>query len=271
MVDEPSNTHTIGDVLVVIGDDHVATVTIVRPPDNYFDVALIAALADAYELLDADLRCRAIVLRSEGRHFCAGARLGARPPTAPAGAGAQDPSVDRHLYDEAIRLFGATTPVVAAVQGAAIGGGLGLAMSADFRVGTVDTRASANFARLGFHHGFALTVTLPAVAGAQRANELLMTGRRVAGDEAHSIGLLDRLVAPADLDASARAFAADIAQSAPLAVASIRATMRQGLVDQVRMATARERAEQERLMRTADFAEGLAATAARRTPSFEGR
>jgi enoyl-CoA hydratase/carnithine racemase len=255
-----------GDVVVEIdsADDHVATVTIDRPPDNYFDLDLIASLADAYDTLDDDPRCRAIVLRSEGRHFCAGARLGG----APASAG-QRPA--RHLYDEAIRLFAAATPVVAAIQGAAIGGGLGLAMSADFRVGTTDSRLSANFARLGFHHGFALSVTLPAAAGEQRASELLLTGRRIGGDEAYAFGLLDRLVAVGDLDSAVRAFAAEIAASAPLAVASIRSTLRQGLLDRVRDATARERSEQERLMRTADFAEGIAATAARRPPRFTGR
>jgi len=258
-------TQRVGDVVVQTGDDHVATLTITRPPDNYFDHALIASLADVYEQLDADASCRAIVLQSEGRHFCAGARLGAAAPTGVAAA------PGRHLYDEAIRLFAAGKPVVAAVQGAAIGGGLGLAMSADFRIGTLDSRMSANFARLGFHHGFGLTVTLPLVAGQQRANELLFTGRRIAGDEAHAIGMLDRLVAPADLDAAAHALAAEIAASAPLAVTSIRATMRRGLVEQIRVATAHERSEQERLMHTADFAEGIAATAARRPPEFEGR
>ncbi|MCU1361899.1 MAG: short chain 3-hydroxyacyl-CoA dehydrogenase / enoyl-CoA hydratase [Ilumatobacteraceae bacterium] len=256
----------IGDVVVERGDDHVATVTIDRPPDNYFDVTLIAALADAYEQLDDDPACRAIVLRSEGRHFCAGARFGGRAVASDVPG--REPS---SLYDEAIRLFAAATPVVAAVRGAAIGGGLGLAMSADFRVGSAETRMSANFARLGFHHGFALTVTLPGAIGQQRANELLLTGRRVPGDQAHAMGLLDRLVDAQQLDAEAHSFAAEIAQSAPLAVVSIRATMRASLVDRVRAATAHERTEQDRLMRTSDFAEGVAATAARRPPMFEGR
>ena len=131
-----------------------------------------------------------------------------------------------NLYDEAVRLFGAATPVVAALQGAAIGGGLGLAMSADFRVGTPDTRMAANFARLGFHQGFGLSVTLPLVIGHQKALEVLYTGRRIPGEECAAIGLLDRLVAPADLAATAHALAAEIALSAPLAVASIRQTMR---------------------------------------------
>jgi enoyl-CoA hydratase/carnithine racemase len=255
-----------GDVGVSVGDDHVATVTLRRPPDNYFDAALIASLADAYEAVDADDRCRAIVLAGEGRHFCAGAALGVK-----GGNPITDAPGGRHLYDEAVRLFSAATPVVAAVHGAAIGGGLGLALSADFRVGSAQTRMSANFARLGFHHGFGLTVTLPAVVGNQRALELLYTGVRLNGTDAHRVGLLDRLVDAAEIEAEAHRFAADIARSAPLAVASIRDTMRGGLAGAVRAATDREKAEQQRLVTTADFAEGVQATAQRRTPDFVGR
>lgn len=258
-------TARYGDVEVMGTGERIATVTINRPPDNYFDTALIASLADAYEQLDADGSCRAIVLRSEGKHFCAGASLGGK-------ASAPPPARDaRHLYDEALRLFSARTPVVAAVRGAAIGGGLGLALSADFRVGSPESRLSANFARLGFHHGFALTVTLPAVVGQQKALELLLTGVRLGGEEAHRIGLLDRLVGTSDIDAEALRLAGAIAASAPLAVESIRETMRDGLVERVRRATDREKAEQDRLGRTADFAEGVRATGERREPQFEGR
>jgi 2-(1,2-epoxy-1,2-dihydrophenyl)acetyl-CoA isomerase len=263
-------------------DDHVATLTIRRPPDNYFDVVLIAAIADALDALQAESTCRAVVLRSEGRHFCAGASLGTgRPATqhegSPhddgSGTAGQEPDgpPPRHLYDEAERIFASELPMVAAVQGAAIGGGLGLALAADFRVGTPETRCSANFARLGFHHGFALTVTLPAVVGSQRANELLLTGARIDGLEAHRIGLLDRLVTLDALQHEAHAFAVEIATSAPLAVRSIRATMRDGLVERARAAMDHERQEQDRLARTADFGEGVGAAAERRVPRFEGR
>ena len=250
-----------GDVTVETSDDFVATVEIHRPPDNYFDVELIDSLAAAFEAIDAS-DCRAIVLCSEGKHFCAGARLGGRDSGAARG--------DRHLYDEAVRLFSAKTPVVAAVQGAAIGGGLGLALMPDFRVASPEARFSANFARLGFHHGFGLTVTLPAIVGQQRALELLYTGRRVKGEEAVAIGLCDRLV-PADrVRDEAHALAAEIAASAPMAVASIRETMRGDLAERIRVATARERAEQDRLTATADFREGVRATAERRPPVFTG-
>src|SRR6202035_4586819 len=97
------------------------------------------------------------------------------------------------LYEEAARLFAARTPIVAAVQGAAVGGGLGLGLVADFRVAAPSTRFIANFSRLGLHQGFGITVTLPAVVGTQRAQEMLYTGRAVAGEEAARFGLCERL------------------------------------------------------------------------------
>jgi enoyl-CoA hydratase/carnithine racemase len=252
------------DVHVELGEDHVAIAEIRRPPNNFFDLALIASLADVFERLDAEPGCRAIVLASEGRHFCAGANFASKQSAATDDSG-------RHLYDEAVRLFASRTPVVAAVQGAAIGGGLGLALMPDFRVAAPEARFSANFARLGFHHGFGLSVTLPRLVGPQAAAELLFTGRRVKGEEAHELGLCDRLVPLDRVREEAHALAAEIAGSAPLAVASIRETLRGDLAAEIRRATDREKAEQERLQRTEDFAEGTRAMAERREPKFKGR
>jgi len=257
-----------GDVEVALHDDGVATVELRRPPENYFDVELIEALATTYEDLDTDDRCRAIVLCSQGRHFCAGADL-SRPSLGPPADGTPWGAAD--LYRAAARLIDAKTPVVAAVQGAAIGGGLGLACSADFRVASTSARFAANFARLGFHHGFGLTVTLPMIVGHQRACDLLYTARGLTGEEAFAIGLCDRVVDPGALREAAHERAAAIASSAPLAVRSIRETMRQGLAERFRAATDREFAEQDRLRRTSDFSEGVRAAAERRDPRFEGR
>jgi 2-(1,2-epoxy-1,2-dihydrophenyl)acetyl-CoA isomerase len=239
--------------------DHVGVVCMHRPPNNYFDTAMVDAVASAYEELGGSAWCRAIVLASEGRHFCAGLDFSTN-------AG-QDIA---ELYGHALRLFAAPLPVVAAVQGAAIGGGCGLALSADFRVATPESRFSANFARLGFHQGFALTVTLPATVGRQAAADLLLTGRRVGGDEALTLGLCDRLAVDGDLMAQALGYAAELAASAPLAVRSIRATLRRDLVEEARRAMEHECAEQLRLRGTADLAEGVAAAAERREPRFTG-
>lgn len=243
-----------------------------RPPNNFLEGGLIAALADAYEAIAASPEARVIVLASEGKHFCAGADFG-RIEQGADGVVSPEPlpaSSVRETYVEAKRLMAAPLPVVAAIQGAAVGGGLGLACTADFRVGSAETRLAANFAQLGVHHGLGLTLTLPRIVGWQRANELLLTGRRIRGEEGHRIGLLDRLVAGAELEAAAIAFAAEIAASAPLSVRAIRATMRQGLVERFRAATERESQEQARLSATHDFREGVRASAERRPPRFEG-
>jgi enoyl-CoA hydratase/carnithine racemase len=222
-------------------DGMVATVEMRRPPHNFFDSELIAEIGEAFEKLDADSGCRAIVLAAEGRSFCAGADFSKRMETGTVSEGSRS-GAGRHLYKEAIRLFRTRKPIVAAVHGAAVGGGLGLALVADFRVTCQEARFSANFNRLGFHPGFGLTATLP------------------------------RLLVPlAEVRSAAQALALEIAQSAPLAVMSTRETVRRGLCDAIEAATERELVEQDWLRRTEDFKEGIKAMADRRLPDFRGR
>ena len=130
-----SSIGSFRDLGVTLEEGNIAVVEIQRPPHNFFDVDLINAIADAYEALDEHPECRAIVLAAAGKELLRGRELpgrrGRRPATGPASSGS---SGGGHLYRHAVRIFRAKTPVVAAVQGAAIGGGLGLAVSADFRV-----------------------------------------------------------------------------------------------------------------------------------------
>ena len=260
-------SETTAQGLSVTMPDYVAIVEIRRPPNNFFDFNLIRQIADTYELLDNDDACRAIVLCSEGKHFCAGADFSARESWGQEQLDAQA----GNLYREAARVFRAQKPVIAAVQGAAIGGGLGLACSADHRVTCREARFSANFSRLAFHQGFGLSETLPRLIGPTQASLLLLTGRRVPGDDAHAMGLADELVPQADVRERAMALAQEIAASAPLAVRAIRATLRDGLADAVIAATEHELNQQSQLRLTEDFQEGVRAMAERRAPHFEGR
>ena len=245
---------------------HVAVVAITRPPNNFFDVQLITDLATIFEELDEDANCRALVLCSEGKHFCAGNNF-----ATPRSGSERREAGGNPLYSAAVRLFDAKKPVVAAIQGAAVGGGFGLATMADFRVVCPEARFTANFVKLGFHPGFGLTHTLPRIIGQQKANLMFLTGRRIDGETAHAWGLADVLTSREQLRAEALALAAEIAENAPLALKSVRATMREGLAAAVQAATDHENAEQARLSQTEDHKEGIRAVSERRPGQFVGR
>ena len=170
-----------------------------------------------------------------------------------------------------MRIFRAKKPIVAAVHGAAIGGGLGLAVAADFRVTCPEARFAANFTKLGFHPGFGLTTTLPELVGQNNAELIFYTSRRVTGEEATRMGLANVCVPQDRVRAEAIKLAAEIAECSPLGLLSTRATMRAGLADRVMAATNHELAEQTRLRATEDFKEGVKATEERRLANFKGR
>ncbi|WP_167138034.1 enoyl-CoA hydratase/isomerase family protein [Diaminobutyricimonas sp. TR449] len=239
-------------------EGNVGLVEVTRGPHNFFDEGSLHDIGLALIALDADEDVRSVVLCAEGKNFCAGADLR---------------GVDRHglrrVYRAAAAIFTTRKPIVAAIHGAAVGGGLGLALAADFRVAAPGARFTANFARLGFHQGFGISVTLPNVVGHQKALDLLYTGRNVSAKEALQIGLVDRLAA-SDARAKAIEWATQIAGSGPLAVPSIRSTMRRSISSQVVAALDEEATAQAALLGTADLREGIAASIEKREPQFIG-
>ncbi len=247
--------------------DYVATVEICRPPNNFFDLSLIDQIATAFETLDTMDSCRAILLCAQGKNFCAGNDF------SKASADVTRVSGDRKnpLYEMGVRLFRTKKPSVGAIQGAAIGGGLGLALATDFRVASPDSRFSANFVLLGFHHGFGLTMSLPRLIGQQQANLMLYTGRRYTGEQALTLGLCEYLVPLEQLRQRATELAHEMAAAAPLALQSVRATMRKGMGDTYAAVTDWESSEQGRLRETEDFIEGTKSVAERRPGNFKNR
>lgn len=250
-------------------DNKVAVVEIQKGPNNFFDTQMINDLADIFESYDEGDEVRSIVLCSEGKHFCAGNDFSSNDRNAERAD--RKPGAPNPLYAAATRLFATKTPVIGAIQGAAVGGGFGLAVMPDFRVACPEARFTANFVKLGFHPGFGLTHTLARIIGHQQAHLLFLTGRRIGGEEAHRIGLVDVLTAKENLRDEAIKLAAEIAENAPLAVQSVRATMRAGLSEAVLQQTNHENAEQFRLQQTEDFKEGIKSVAERRSGNFQGR
>jgi enoyl-CoA hydratase/carnithine racemase len=250
---------------------HVALVEIRRPPNNFFDIPLIKEIAGAFESFDDDIHVRAVVLAAQGKAFCAGANFGDGSTLDTQGRRPNEPGPGvAPLYVEGNRLFRTKKPIIAAVHGAAIGGGLGLAMVADFRVTCPEARFCANFTRLGFHPGFGLTVTLPAVIGQTKAALMFYTSRRISGEEAYAMGLADALVPQQEVRDAAVKLAGEIGENSPLGLIATRMTMRGDVADRVRKATDHELEEQTRLRKTEDFKEGVKAVFERRLPSFTG-
>ena len=255
-------------------DDFVAFIEIQRPPYNFFDLSLIKQIADALDHADRNPQCRVVVLTSAGTAFCAGANFGNGQRDSvhsPQFTEEGFQNTTGKLYSEAIRLFRNKKPIIAGIQGPAIGGGFGLACVADFRVASPKARFAANFVKLGLHQGFGISVTLPRLIGHQNAAKLLLSGRRINAEEALAVGLVDEVVAEDELHNAAIELASELAENAPLAMQSVRATMRQGLAKAVANATVHELAEQQWLRATEDAYEGIRAVNERRPGLFKGK
>jgi enoyl-CoA hydratase/carnithine racemase len=248
-------------------DGKVALIMVRHPPHNFLTEPLLRSLADTLAGLGGSTR--AAVIGSEGRSFCAGANFRSGDAPDPASGSTFEAST-RAFYAQAARIFTAPVPLVAAVHGPAVGAGLGLALACDLRVLGQNAWLAANFVRLGIHPGFAISLTLPRLVGPGRASDMLLTGRRVEAAEAASMGLAERLVSSGTEIEVAIRLAHEIAHGAPLAVASTRATLRQGLAADAAEALSHELAEQARLAGTADAIEGVSAMLEGREPTFDG-
>ena len=258
---EGLRTEVHGNVGVVIMD---------RPPHNFLNFRQIHDIADALEEMQNDMSIRCAVLAADGRSFCAGADF------AGDGVGGGDDEVvggdaTLALYQGSGRLFDVTLPIVGAIQGPAVGGGLGLAMVPDIRITCPDARFSANFASLGIHQGFGMSVTLPQLLGPSRAAQVLYSAKRYKGEEAVAIGLADECVPSEQVRERALEVATEIAANAPLALRAIKSTLRLGLGDQVRDITQREAQLQAELSASDDAKEGIAAVGERRAGNFKGK
>lgn len=251
--------------VILTRDGHIAFLELNRPEHNFFDVQMIECIADHLDDLEHDSSCRVVVLQAGGRSFCAGANF----------SGGSESRIRKRslsklnpIYQEAARIFRFGKPIVAAIEGAAIGGGLGVALTADFRVSCVEARFSANFNHLGFHPGIALTYTLPALIGKQWAAWMFYTGARIDGQRALELGLVDFLVDKANVRSQALALAQEIATSSPRAVQSTRRTLNDGRLTHIYNAIARESREQAIHFDGEDIKEGIKAMAERRAPKF---
>jgi enoyl-CoA hydratase len=255
--------------VLVERDAHIATLTLNRPEKlNALDEPLLRELLDAWIAVDEDPSVRAAILTGAGdRAFAAGADIAAMSHmTAPQ---AKRFAELGHLVGA--RIEGGRVPIVAAVNGFALGGGCELALACDFIYASEKAKLGQPEVTLGILPGFGGTQRLARRVGAARAREICMTGSMVGAQEALRIGLVNAVVPHADLMTTAREIAAKIASRAPLAVTAVRRVILRG--EDVALPTANELEATAfaSLFGTSDQREGMRAFLAKSEPKFEGK
>ncbi len=251
--------------------DRVAEITLNRPENrNSMTEEVLTGLREAVAAArdDRDLRC--VIVTGRGRSFCAGADFKAQLQR-DEGEALLPHERSFAMYTPFLSMLEIEIPTIAAMNGHAIGGGLGLALVCDLRVANTAARYGANFTRLGLHPGMATTYLLPRLMGLPRALELLLTGRIVGGEAAAELGLVNYAVPEAEVLPKARELAAEIAAAAPIAVRMTKASVYQSVAwDPVSAARAEAHA-QSRSLETEDSREGIQALLEKRDPVFKNR
>ncbi len=260
------------DAVTVERDGAVATVRLNRPDNrNALTTELKVALRDALEAVGADDEVRAVVLASSGKAFCVGQDLGEHAEALRADASTALDTVREHYNRIAAALAGMPKPVVAAVNGACVGAGLGFALACDLRVAVAGTKFATAFAGIGFGGDSGLSATLAHAVGASRATELMMLGEPFTAEEARDWGLVREVVTAEDLDASAHALAATLAAGPTRAFAEMKEAIALGVVSSLPTVLDHEAAAQARLGLTDDHRHAVEAFLAKQKPEFEGR
>ncbi len=258
--------------LTVDRDGHVVLVRLNRPPRNTMSVGLLEEFHETIGALRHDATARALVLGSIGKHFCAGADVGTGLPGSEQAVRGPMGQADqlRDVYAPFLSLLDLPIPTVAAVRGAAVGGGFGLALACDFRVVSPESRFIAPFVKLGLHPGMGLTYLLPALVGIPRALELLLTGDELRGEMALQWGLANRCVPDEDVEDEALALAQQLAAGAPGVVRWTRRSVYRHAGFDPRMAAEVESMAQALSFQGQDAAEGARAFLEKRAPVFRG-
>ena len=246
----------------------ICEITLNRPDNrNAMAPEMLQAFQGVIDRVKADREIRCVIVTGSGTNFCSGADFrsgildrGNEQP--------QDASFG--IYRPFLTILEVQVPVIAAMNGHAIGGGFGLGLVCDLRIANRDARYGANFARLGIHSGMAISYLLPRITSVPRAAELLFTGRVFSGAQAAEMGIANHAVEPDQVLPKARELAAEIAACAPVAVRMMKRSLYRGLNWDPRTAGELEAFAQSRTLEMADAKEGVAALLEKRTPKFRG-
>lgn len=266
------------ETLAIEREGHLTWLTLNRPESlNALSSVMVREMRDFFWTLGEDSETRVVVLRGAGRAFCAGLDLKEQGAgDAPAVASGGVPAAlraQRTISELVVLMRRAPQPIIAAVRGAASGGGFALALAADVRVAGESARMNAAFIRLGLSAcDVGVSYFLPRLVGASLASELLLTGDFIDAARAERSGLVSRVVPDDQLDDAARALAARMLRNAPLALRLTKECLQHSVdAGSLGQAIAMEDRNQVLAVGTRDFREGVAAFLAKREAKFEDR
>jgi len=274
----PSTSPPSDSLILTERDNDIVTLTFNNADRrNAMTRAMGESFSDHISELARDPSIRAVILTGAGRAFSAGGdmemldKLAAQAEQNPTLA--QRPIRDemRSFYNLFLSVRDLPCPTIAAINGHAIGAGFCVALACDMRFASSRAKLGLNFAMLGIHPGMAATFTVPRLVGPAVAAELLYTGRIFAAREAATLGLLNRVVEPEELQAVARSVAAEIAAASPIVTKGIKRALARSLDSDLAGQLEFEAREQSLCFGTRDAREGLAAAREKRAPRFEGR
>jgi enoyl-CoA hydratase len=255
------------ETLIVEVEDHVATVRLNRPDAlNALNTRLMEELGDALTEMDAANRVRAIVITGSDKAFAAGADVKEMAPK-----DFVDMFLEDYFAGSSEAIMRCRKPVIAAVAGYCLGGGLELAMMCDFIIAADTARFGQPEINLGVIPGIGGTQRLTRFVGKSKAMEMCLTGRMMDAAEAERCGLVTRVVPVKDLLRDARETAAKIAERSPLAARAVKEAVNRAYETTLREGILFERRLFHALFATADQAEGMAAFTEKRSPRFRGR
>lgn len=258
-------------VLLEERDGAVAVLTLNRPrAKNALNFALLNALAEGLVRAGQASDVRAILVTGNGGSFCSGADLKSAMAEVQGNLGALDTAIDK--YHAIIRaIVGAPKPVIAAVDGPAVGFGCDLALACDLRIVSAEAYFQEKFVKIGLMPDGGGTFWLPRLVGMARAMELMLTGEAIPGPRALEMGLVNRLVPAASLKDEALSLARSLAKGPPLAFGEIKAAVRASYAGTIDQALDREKAGQLKCLLSSDCMEGVMAWMEKREPNFTGK
>lgn len=271
MSNTPQTAHA-GPVILEARHEGIATLVMNRPDRlNALNTELASALNDALGRIAEDESVRVVVITGAGRAFCAGGDLGLIGKGRQTGATQELEPLLRAGMQAVLKIRVMPQPVIAAVNGAAAGAGMNIALAADIRIAAEEAAFGQNFAKVGLFPDFGGTYFLPQLVGPAKAAELFYTGDMIDAKTALSLGIVNQVVPAAQLEAEVKGLAEKIAQGPPVAIRAVKRTLFGSEKNKLAEALEHEVQEQIRCYLSEDCSEGIRAFFEKRRPNFQGK